>query len=431
MLKTMFKALAATLLLFSGALTAAPEVVELNRVIAVVDETVITERALERRLERTKARLSRQMSELPADNLLRRQLLEQLISERLQLERAKLAGLHINDEDLNSTIANIAAENGLSLQQYGELMASQGLPFAQLREQIRNEMLIAQIRQVEVSNRIAISGDELQLFLQSRAAQENRNVEYLISHILIAVPEAASPRQLAEAKGRAEALRGELLGGADFATQAITQSDGGQALEGGSLGWRGAAQLPSLFGDEVLEMKVGEISPLLRSPSGFHILRLDDKRGEERHMVQQVRARHILISPNALVSPEEAYRRIKSLRERILQGADFAELARAHSEDPGSGNNGGDLGWADPSIYVASFQEALAKLQPGQLSEIITSPFGLHIIELLGRREHDNSEAVRESQARRALFGRKYEEALESWLRRLRDEAYVEYRLEG
>ncbi len=431
MQKTMFKALSAALLIFAGQLAAAPEVVELNRVIAVVDETVITARELDRRLVQTKRRLSQQMSELPDDSLLRRQLLEQLITETLQLERAKGGGLRIGDEQLNNTISNIAANNGLSLEQYRNLMESQGIPFAQLREQIRNEMLIAQVRQAEVSNRITISNDELKLFQQSRVAQEGRNIEYLVSHILIAVPEAASPGQLAEAKARAESLREELLGGADFATLAVTQSDGGQALEGGSLGWRGTGQLPSLFADVVLEMKVGEFSPLLRSPSGFHLLRLDDKRGEEKHMVQQVHARHILISPNALLSPEDAYRRISSLRERILQGADFAELARVHSDDPGSSNNGGDLGWSDPSIYVTSFQEELAKLQPGDLSEVFSSPFGLHIIELLGRREHDNSEAVRESQARKALFGRKYEEALESWLRRLRDEAYVEYRLEG
>jgi peptidyl-prolyl cis-trans isomerase SurA len=270
----------------------------------------------------------------------------------------------------------------------------------------------------EIENYLAASGEHL-------------NNEYRLSHILIAVPEAASPEQVQQARTEAEQVLTRLHTGADFHQLAIAHSDGQQALEGGDLGWRRGGQLPSLFADEVKDMKEGQVSDLIRSPGGFHIIQLTGMRGQEKHVVRQTHARHILITPNTLVSDAEAQQRLERLRQRIVNGESFAELARSNSDDKGSGSQGGDLGWASPGQMVPEFEKMMNETPLNQVSEPFRSQFGWHIVQPLERRDYDNSEEIRRSRAVEALRERKIDEGTEAWLRQIRDEAYVEYRLEG
>lgn len=405
---------------------------EINSIVAVVEDDVITRSELNQRVQDLSQQLSQQGAQLPPPALLERQILERMIIENLQLLRAKQLGIQVGDEQLNGIIANIARENGLTLDQLRQTLASDGVSFAFFREQIRNEVLISRVRSSQVENTVHVSPAEVDRFLegQSQAQEQEQEHEYQLRHILISLPNNASPEQIAEVGAKANDIHRQLLDGADFANMARSYSDGQQALEGGDLGWRRAAQLPTLFADIVLAMQVGQISEPIRSSNGFHILLLADMRGEARQMVRQVNARHILIRASELVSDEEARQRLLRLRERILGGADFAELARANSEDPGSAVKGGDLGWADPEIYVQEFRNTLMELPKGEISPPFQSQFGWHIMQVIDWREHDNTDEARRNQAFQSLRQRKTEEALQSWLRNLRDEAYVEYRLE-
>jgi peptidyl-prolyl cis-trans isomerase SurA len=350
--------------------------------------------------------------------------------EKLQLAQARELGLRIDDEQLNAIITNIARENNMSLTELRQTLAADGVSFAFFREQIRSEVLISRVRSNQVESGVHVSPTEVDSLLAAQQSQQGENSEYRLRHILVSLPSNASPEQIAEARTRAEDLHRQLREGADFANLAIGYSDGQQALEGGDLGWRRAGQLPTLFAEVVLAMQVGQISEPIRSSSGFHLLMLAEKRGEARHMVRQANARHILIRVSELVSDEEAQQRLGRLRERLLSGASFAELARTNSEDPGSAANGGELGWADPEIYVPEFRNTLRNLNDGEISQPFRSQFGWHIMQLQGWREHDGTDEARRNQAFQSLRERKTEEALQNWLRNLRDEAYVEYRLE-
>jgi peptidyl-prolyl cis-trans isomerase SurA len=416
------------LLLFSSSLAAAVQ--ELNGIAAVVDDDVITWIELNQRVESISQQLAQRNTPLPPREILERQILDRQILEHLQLKLAEQAGIQIDDESLNQIITNIARENGMSLEQFRGALARDGIEFAFFREQIRNEVIITRLRASQVDNRINVSPQEVDTFLEAQKGQQQRNTEFHLYHILIAVPGSASPDEVSEARSKAEQVLAELRQGADFQQMAVSYSSGQQALEGGDLGWRRAAQLPTLFAEKVLAMQPGQVSDLIRSSSGFHILKLAEKRGQERHIIRQVNARHILLTTSALVSSAEARIRLTRLRERILGGEDFAELARAHSEDPGSAAKGGELGWADPGIYVQEFQQALKSTREGAVSEPFKSQFGWHILQPLGWREHDNTEEALRNQAFQALRERKIEEETQNWLRRMRDEAYVEYRLE-
>jgi peptidyl-prolyl cis-trans isomerase SurA len=416
------------LLLLSTTLFAAVE--ELNGIAAVVDDDVITWSELDRRVETVAQQLRQKNTRLPPRDILERQILERLILEQLQLKQAEQLGIRVNDEELNKVVANIASKNNLTLEQFRAALARDGLSFAFFREQIRNELVMGRLRSNQVDNRVNVTPQEVDAFLEGQRGQQERNSEYHLYHILVSVPGSASPEQVQASRAKAEEVLGKLRDGADFRQMAVAYSDGQQALEGGDLGWRRAAQLPSLFAEVVLEMQPGQVSGLIRSSSGFHILQLADKRGQERQLIRQVHARHILLKTSPLVSDSEARNRLLRLRERIRGGEPFAELARAHSEDPGSAVKGGDLGWADPSIYVREFQEALNNNPVGTISEPFKSQFGWHIMEVLAWRDYDNTEEARRNQAFQALRQRKIEEAEQNWLRRLRDEAYVELRLE-
>ncbi len=409
----------------------AARVQELNRIVAIVDDDVITYQELKDRLETIVAQLRQSKTPLPADNILQRQVLERLIVERLQLKMASRAGIRVDDENLNEVIGKIARDNGLTLAQFRQVLERDGFKFADFREEIRNELTISRLRSRQVESRIVITPQEVENYLAHRQAEGAEGTEYRLEHILIAVPEAARPAEIQAAKARAEELLGRLRSGADFREMAVSYSDGQQALEGGDLGWRKAGQLPTLFSEVALKMAVGAISDPIRSPSGFHILRLAEKRGETKHVVRQTHARHILIRTDAITSDEQARARLLRLRDRILDGEDFDRLARANSDDTGSASQGGDLGWANPGMFVPAFEEAMGKLAPGQVSEPFRSQFGWHIVQVLERRDHDDTEEHIRNQAREALRQRKMEEELENWLRRMRDESYVTIRLDS
>jgi peptidyl-prolyl cis-trans isomerase SurA len=403
---------------------------EIDHIVAVANDDVITHTELEKRMHLVKQQLQRRQAKLPPDDVLRKQILEQLIMERLQLQVAERVGIRVDDESINQVINNIARENNLTLDQFREVLAREGYNFADFRDNIKKDITITQLRKRRVENRVTVTEQEVDNYLISNASRGGGNDEFHLGHILIAVPEAASPDQIQAARQRAEAILGKLRLGADFAQTAIAESGGQRALEGGDLGWRKAGQMPTLFADSVINMQVGEISELIRSPSGFHIIKLLDRRtDEQRHTVQQTLARHILVRPNEVVSNAEARQRITRLYERILAGADFGQLARASSDDTASAVEGGSLGWVNPGVMVPEFEEEMNKLQPGQISAPFESQFGWHIVQVMARRQHDDTQQYERMQARQLIGKRKTEDAVENWLREMRSEAYVEYRL--
>lgn len=414
------------LILFMHSSLAAYQAVD--GIAAVVDEDIITLLELEARTRETMARLQQSGTQPPTAEQLQRQILDRLVLERIQLTLAERIGLVVNDEQLNLVINNIAKENQLNLDQFRSALEREGINYAQFREQIRHEVILGQLKIKQVDNRITITPREVDNHLATSRVAES-NIEYNLLHLLISLPEAASPEQVTQARQRTDQLRTQLLDGGDFRQLTMTHSDGQQALDGGDLGWRKADFLPTLFADEVVQMRVGDISPVLRSSSGFHILKLEATRGEERNVVQQVHASHILLKSSEEHSDDELQQRLTNLRHRILNGEPMDELARVHSQDVGSARKGGDLGWADPSIYVEEFQQTLATLQPDELSPPFKSSFGWHIIRLHQRRDHDNTSEIQRNRAYRALRQRRIDEEQQNWLRKLRDEAYVEIRI--
>ncbi len=402
----------------------------IDGIAAVVDDDVITQGELNTRLQTLVKQLREKGTQLPAMPILQRQLLERMIIEQLQMAQARQLGISISDEELNKVIDRIAAQNKLTLLQFREVLESEGHAFASFREEIRKELTIGRLRNTKVTKRVNVSPQEIDNLLESQRRSQSKNEELHLQHILIALPSDASPEQIAESRNKVEQVLGELRAGADFSNMAVSHSAGPKALEGGDIGWRRLAQLPVAFAEAIKEVGVGEVSKPIRSTSGFHLIKLLEKRGEQRHLTRQVDARHILISTSALISDREAKERLQRLRERILSGEDFAELARAHSDDTGSAAKGGELGWADPAIYVEAFRETIGKSQPGEVSAPFKSQFGWHILQVRQWREHDDTAKVERNRAFEALRERKTEEETENWLRRLRDEAYVEIRLD-
>ncbi len=340
----------------------------LNRIVAVVNDGVILESQLDRRTRQIRQQLQAREARMPDDSVLRKQVLERLIVEEIQLQLAASGSIRIDDELVNANLRKIADANKMDLSSFRKVLEQEGFSFSDFREEIRNELTMQQLRAQQVDSRIQVSEQEIDnLLTGNEAAGEQR--ELLLSHILIAVPEAASTAQLQAARTQAEALVAELRGGADFSERAIALSAGQTALEGGSLGWRQAGQLPSQFAETALAMNKGDISDPIQSPSGFHIVRLDDVRGEERHVIIQTHARHILLRPDELLSEAEVRSRLLQLKQRIEGGDDFQELARAHSKDPVSAARGGDLGWSNPGEMVPAFEQVLNRLKPGAVSE--------------------------------------------------------------
>jgi len=397
----------------------------INQIAAIVNDDVITSLELNQQVETIRNQLRSQNTRLPPENVLRKQVLEREVVKQIQLQIAKSTGIRINDNELSSTLSRIAQQNQLSLREFRDALENDGLNFSSFREDIRAEMILARLHQREIHNRITISTQEVDNFLATQASQGNIDDEYNLSHILIASPEAASADEIQKTQKKANNILARLDAGEEFQQVAISSSDGQKALEGGNLGWRKAGQLPTLFSTAVIQMAVGEHSKLIRSSSGFHIIRLNEKRTGEKHIVTQTKARHILIRPNELNTEIDVITRLRQLRERIVAGADFDELAKSHSEDRASAINGGDLGWVSPGQMVPQFEAAMNSLNPGEVSEPFQSQFGWHIMQTIERRDLDNSEEFTQNKAREFIRQRKIEEMTETWLRQVREEAFV------
>lgn len=409
--------------------SASAEVRPLDRIVAIVDNDVIMQSQLDQRLREVEQTIEKRGAEMPPRDVMQQQVLERLITENLQLQIGERSGIRISDEELNQAMATIAQRNNMSLDQFRAALERDGLSLDTAREQIRREMVISRVRQRRIGERIQVSKQEVENFLASDLGKMQLSEEYRLANILIPVPESADSAAIQAAEKIARDTYEQLQNGADFAKLAVSRSASENALEGGDMGWRKAAQLPPPFDSEVSTMNVGDFTQPVRTPPGFILLKVLDKRGGDNQVREEVHVRHILIKPSQIRSEEESRRLVQRLRDRILAGESFAELAKNFSEDPGSALNGGDLNWIDPNSLVPEFREVMANTPNGQLSEVFKTPYGWHILEVLGRRATDASEEVREQQAQTLLRNRKYEEELQTWLRQIRDEAYVEIKI--
>ena len=401
--------------------------VMLDRVAAVVNDGVVLRSELEEQMSLVGERLKAQGLEMPPADVLRQQVLERLILQELQIQRAQRAGIRVNDENLNQALAEVAQRNNIGLAQLPAALAAQGIDYGAYRETVRREMTIQVLQQRDVIQRINVSPRELEQFLEKQKSRPSELNEYNLSHILIAVPQEATPQQLEDATRRAEEVVSRARQGEDFARLAVAYSNSQTALEGGALGWRRGPEIPTVLADLVVGLKPGEISAPLRTPSGYHIVRLNEVRGADQQVViEQTRARHILLKPTEIQDDATVEQRLREVRERILKGEDFAVLAKTLSEDPGSGAEGGDLGWTAPGTFVPEFDAVLASLRENEISEPFRTQFGWHIVQLLGKRQYDSTDELRRQRAFLQLRGSKADEETELWLRRLRDEAYVD-----
>lgn len=417
--------------LLARPVAAAPqEVIEADRIVAVVGNEVVTYQELRSRLAAALKQLQKQGTPLPPQDVLERQMLERLIMDRAQWQHARETGLRIDDAQLDQAIGRIAAGNKLTPQQFREALEKDGIEYAQFREEIRGEMMTVRLREREVESRLVISDGEIDNFLANQAANGGTGEEYQLAHILLRAPESASPEQLQKLRLRGEQALKRAKAGENFAELTAAFSDAPDALKGGDLGWRELARLPNLYAETAARLEPGQVSELLRSSAGFHIVKLLNKRGGiGPASVQQTRARHILIRTNEVVSEADARRKLEAVRERVANGVDFAEQARLFSQD-GSAAKGGDLGWLSPGDTVPEFERAMDALKINEVSPVVQSPFGMHLIQVLERRERDVSADRQRVAARQALRDRKLDDAYQDWLRQLRDRTYVENRLE-
>lgn len=414
----------------------APRIYLADAIIAVVNNEVITRQELMAQMRVVEARMKSQGIALPPEPEFQRQLLERMIVDRAQLQLAKEDGIRVDDAMLDRAVARIAEQNKMSLPEFRTQLEREGTPFARFREEIRDEITMQRLREREVDNKIQISESEVDNYLAAQAGAAQAQ-EFDVSHILVRIPENATAEQIAERRKRAEGVLQQLQAGGDFAKLAATYSDASDALTGGDLGWRSQDRLPQLFIDALANLKQGEISPIVKSANGFHILKLTGKRspsaakGSAAAAVQQTHVRHILIKVNQLVTADEARRKLLELKERLdNHAAKFEDLAKLYSNDL-SASRGGDLGWVYPGDTVPEFERAMNALKPGQISEPIESPFGFHLIQVLERKTNEVSQERQRLLARQAIRERKLEEATQDWLRQLRDRAYVEYRFDG
>ncbi len=419
--------LLALLLAASVFAPARAEIEQLDRIVAVVNDEVITRQELARRYDETVRNLERQNTPLPPRATLEKQLLERMITELALQQHARSTGIRIDPAQVERALQRIAAQNKVDLPTLQAELERRGQSLDALRTTIRNELLIARARERDVDNRLSVSDAEIEGYLQTQA-QQGTDTEYNFAHILVSVPENASPEQIQARRARAQDILDQLAKGADFAQLSASYSDASNALQGGAFGWRASGKIPELFADALKPMQPGQVSPLLKSSAGFHILKLFDKRGLDATLnVTQTHARHILIKTNELTSETDARNRLLQLKERIDNGAKFDELARLHSEDA-SASRGGDLGWLNPGDTVPDFDKAMDALKPGEVSEPIQSPFGWHLIQVLERRTQDVTQERQKLLARQAIRERKGEEAFQDWVRQIRDSAYVELR---
>ncbi len=420
------------LLLVSPLLAPAQGTVLVDRIVAVVNKEVITLSELSAAVESAERQLRRQGTAAPERAALERQMLERLILDKAQLQMARDTGIRVDELQLDRAVQRIAENNKMTLADFRRALERDNVPWDAWREDLREQIILSRLREREVDEKIQVNDSEIDLFLEGMKAQPDR-AEYNAAHILVRIPEQATPERIEEARAKAQKAASEARAGADFGKIAAGYSDAPDALEGGSLGWRAHERLPELFADALVRMKPGEVSEPLRSPAGFHVLKLNDRRetGAATAPITQTRARHILVRTSEAVSENEARRRLADLRERIVNGkADFAELARVHSDDATTAGRGGELDWIYPGDTVPDFERALQDLKPGEVSAPVKTPFGYHLIQVLEHRSTDVSSERRRLEARKVLRERKSEDAYQEWLRQLRDQVYVDLRLE-
>lgn len=402
----------------------------LDRIAVVVNDGVVLQSQIDAQVSAITRRLREQGTALPAPSVLRQQITERLVLQEIQMQRAQKIGLRVTDEALNATIRDIATQNKIEFSELPDALAREGINYAEYREQMRREMTLSMLRQRDVYAHIYVSPREIDQFLAKQSADKTGNNSYNVSHILLALPEAASPGQLEQVEKKAGEIRERAVKGEDFGQLAVTYSQAQTALERGQLGWRKGNELPTFIADIVSKMQPGDVSEPVRTPSGYHIVRLNEVRGDSQPLiVEQLHARHILLKTNELQDDETVRGRLQTIRDRIASGADdFAAIAKAVSEDPGSGSEGGDLGWTGAGTFVPEFEQTLQKLADNEISQPFRTQYGWHIAQVLGRRSQDMSADEHKRRAFEQIRASKLDEETELWLRRLRDEAFVDFR---
>ncbi len=398
----------------------------LDTIIAVVEDDVILERELQKEVAVIEQRMQQSQAALPPAYVLRKQVLEKMIIDKLQRQLAEKAGITVNEEMLNSSAADIARRNNMDIEQFRTELERQGISYQSFLDNMRNEIIINQLRGKEIGGRIKVTDREVEHYMETQDKIGEESTQYHLGHILIAVKEGASSTEVQQAMNNADELVKTLRAGQDFSQAAISESNDDNALKGGDLGWRTLSEIPTLFVNEIKQMKQGDVFDPIRSPSGFHIIKMLELKGTDNHMITKTKVRHILIKTNELVDDAEAQKRLLALKVRIADGDDFAALARAHSDDKGSALKGGSLDWVAPGDLVKPFEETMVKLGINEVSEPVQTQFGWHVIQVLGRENKDDSSEFKKNLVRDAIRKRKIEEETELWVRRLRDEAFVE-----
>jgi peptidyl-prolyl cis-trans isomerase SurA len=401
----------------------------LDRIAAIVNEGVVLKSELDEQVNIVVQRVEQQKKEVPPLSVLRQQVLDRLVLQEIQWQRANRVGIKVSDEMVNEALQDLATRNKMTLSQLPDVLESQGLNYASYRESLRREIALSLLRQRDVVSHIVVTPHEVSQYL-AREEKRGANIEYNVSHILLSLPLGATPEQIEKVTERAREIRDRAAKGEEFSQLAITYSNSQTALDGGLLGWKKSSQLPSFLADLITNMQPGGVSEPLRTPSGFHIVKLNERRGAtDQLMVNQVHVRHILIKPNEIQDDATVRQKLADLRAKIVAGDDFAAIATATSEDPGSAAEGGDLGWTGPGSFVPEFESTINSLQDNEISEPFHTQYGWHIVQVLGRRTHDNTKEQQQQLAFDALRDSKLEEETEIWLRRLKDEAYVDLKM--
>ena len=428
MTQKLFRSALLTALLLAPSLQAAP--VTVDRVVAVVNKQAITYNELKERVKSVSRQMNAQKIPLPDEAVLENQVLERVVSEQVLLQLAQDTGIRVDDVQLDRMLDRIAQQNNMTVPQFRQALSKDGIDFKQFREEIRNEVIISRLRDREVDSKVTVSDAEIENQIKLQDTQKESSQEYQIAHILLQIPENATPEQIAQLRDKADKAAAEIKKGANFAQVAASYSESPDALQGGDLGWRPAGRIPGLFLEQVEKLKSGEVSPVIKSSKGFHIVKLIDKRKkEEQVVVAQTHTEHILVRTTEVVSEQDAKQLIERVQDRLRQGAAFEDMARQYSED-GSAAKGGDLGWINPGDTVPEFEQAMDALQPGQVSAPIKTQFGWHLIKVLERRNQDVSADRLRNSIRQAIRARKADENFVDWARQQRDRAYVEIKLE-
>ncbi len=410
----------------SISLSISAQVTILDRVVAIVDDDIVLNSELQQRMMTINDQIAQSGTQAPPQEVILQQVLERLISERLQLNMGYNAGIRITDEELNEAITRVAQSNGLTITQYITEIQSRGGTIAVVREEIRNEMVIRRVQQGKVMRRIRISEQELDNFLTSEEGRFLISPDVNIGQILLSVPTGSSKYDTDGILARAQKLQTDTINGTDFRQLAIANSADQSALQGGDLGWRKMAQLPGVFIDAVEQLELGQVSDPIRSDAGYHLLKLYERRGGGKQLIEQHFARHILLKPNQIRDEQATIAELNGLREQVLAGDAFAKLSKQLSEDPGSALKGGDLGWSTPGMFVPEFEETMNSIALNEISAPFASQFGWHILQVTERRDQDFSSEILRNRAQNVLRERKYEEELQVWLQEIRDEAFIE-----